>query len=124
MPNWLCVSTPETFLSEAESLFAQRKFQSGLAYTDRCLRQSHYSSLPSTSQTSFPIYFGSKIDFQTITNAEKINLHLITSCALLACQEPSRGLIAADTALQISEEFDIHYLVCKSQLYRGLNLME
>jgi hypothetical protein len=124
MPNWLCVSPPETFLSEAESLFAQRKLHSGLAYSDCCLHQSHYPSPPPTSQPYFPNYYGSKIDVQTITNAERINLHLIRSCALLACQELSRGLIATDTALQISEKLDINYLVRKSQLYRGLNLME
>jgi len=73
MPNWLCVSTPETFLSEAESLFGQRKFHSGLAYTDCCLHQSHYPPPPSTSQPFFPIYYCSKIDVQTITNAERIS---------------------------------------------------
>lgn len=98
MPNWLCVSTPEHFLSEAESLFVQRKYQSGLAYVDHCLQKSHHHS-GSTSRPHPPIYDDSKIDIQTITEAERVNLYLIRSCGLLACPKPSRGLIATDTAL-------------------------
>jgi hypothetical protein len=59
----------------------------------------------------------------TISKAQKINLHLLRSCALLACQQPVRALQAADVALKHADDHGIAYMVSKSHLYRGLALM-
>lgn len=61
----------------------------------------------------------------TILDAtRKINHHLLRSCALLANNEPDQALEEATYALYLAEARKIYHLQSKSQLYRGLCLME
>ena len=61
----------------------------------------------------------------TIDDAtRKINHHLLRSCALLANNEPHEALEEANYALYLAEARKIYHLQSKSQLYRGLCLME
>ena len=61
----------------------------------------------------------------TITDAiRKMNHHLLRSCALLADDKPDEALEEADFALYLAEARKIYHLQSKSQLYRGLCLME
>ena len=53
-----------------------------------------------------------------------INLHLLRSYALLANGSSVRALRAADEALSIATTQLIYHMMCKSQFYRGLCLME
>jgi hypothetical protein len=56
-------------------------------------------------------------------DAQRINRELIRCCANLAMDNPV-SLDFADNALAMAEEAGIYYLVSKSQLYRGMCLME
>jgi tetratricopeptide (TPR) repeat protein len=61
----------------------------------------------------------------TLSNAiRKMNHHLLRSCALLAHEEPDEALEEADYALYLAEARAVYHLQSKSQLYRGLCLME
>lgn len=61
----------------------------------------------------------------TLTDAiRKMNHHLLRSCALLAHDEPDEALEEADFALYLAEARKVYHLQSKSQLYRGLCLMQ
>ena len=139
---WLCVSIPSSRLSLAESYFSQELYQAGLASTSVALSPSTNASRPPTTTITTnpnpttkpptppsPQNLPANTTFglaspTTIELSQIINLHLIRSCALLQCDQAVRGLAEADFALEIAERNGVHYMVCKSQLYRGLCLME
>lgn len=54
----------------------------------------------------------------------KMNHHLLRSCALLAQKDLDKALSEADYALYLAEARKVFHLQCKSQLYRGLCLMQ
>ena len=54
----------------------------------------------------------------------KMNHHLLRSCALLAHRNLEGALAEADFALYLAEARKVYHLQSKSQLYRGLVLME
>lgn len=61
----------------------------------------------------------------TLTDAiRKMNCHLLRSCALLAENASDDALQEADFALYLAEARKVYHLQSKSQLYRGLCLME
>jgi EAL domain-containing protein (putative c-di-GMP-specific phosphodiesterase class I) len=53
---------------------------------------------------------------------QRINLHLLRCAALLAYDQPEKGLYDAEAARSTAEDEAVYYLQCKSQLYRGLCL--
>lgn len=128
--SWLAMSTPDdVHFARAEALFAKGTYQAGIGEIDVALRDARPKSeglidLNSRSPTLPPVLHGCLAKPVTISCARTINLHLLKSCALLACELPDRALEVADRALTMAEEKKIYYMVCKTQLYRGLALME
>ena len=61
----------------------------------------------------------------TIVDAtRKVNHHILRACALLAHDELDEALAEADFALYVAQARKIYHMQSKSQLYRGLCLME
>ena len=55
---------------------------------------------------------------------QKINHHLLQSCALRAQDEPENALEEANFGFYLAEERKLYHLQSKSQFYRGLCLMD
>jgi len=66
-----------------------------------------------------------EVEFPSIPNVvHAVNLRLIRCAALLANDEPGRGLQAAEDALQVAENDSLYNMVSKSHLYRGQCLLK
>jgi hypothetical protein len=117
--TWHVDESP-THLSKAEARFSRQDFQAGLITLDAVLATSTKTPGFRKSLLKKRIPMG---DF-----SQRINGYLLRSCALLAAGDPRQGLQSADTALRLAGEITLNerysYMQSKSQLYRGLCLME
>lgn len=127
------LSTP----SSCQSLSSRSSFSTPTTSLTRFILSNstfprRLSSAPPTLTSSPPMAALTKEEIRmhgplttpkTVTSAQKINLHLIRSCALLVSSQPLRALKAADIALKHADNHEIAYLISKSRIYRGLALL-
>lgn len=66
----------------------------------------------------------SETPFTVKEAGQKINHHLLQSCALRAQDKPEEALEQADYCLYLAEVRKLYHLQSKSQFYRGLCLMD
>jgi hypothetical protein len=116
---------PGSLVSIVQNDLFSGAIQQTLIKIDQALRSPlHRRSIKSKTKSFFTMgYFSDsfpRVPLHDVT--QRINLHLLRCAALLAYDQPEKGLKDAEAARRAAETEAVYYLQCKSQLYRGLCL--